>query len=63
MTASKPKLKGAAYHYKDAKGREISVPQGRVLEIEPSSGVEEEKSQFMPQAQPKPKHWYFLWLA
>jgi hypothetical protein len=63
MTASKPKLKGAAYHYKDAKGRDISVPEGKVLQIEPASSVEEEKTQFLPPPNPKPKHWYFLWLA
>jgi hypothetical protein len=63
MTASKPKLKGNTYHYKDAKGREITVPAGRVLEVEPASMAAEEHKPFEPSKPPSKKHWYFLWLA
>lgn len=47
-TASKPKLKGSSYYFKDASGREQSVPQGRVQEIFPASRAKEEKSFFRP---------------
>ena len=49
-TASKPKLKGSAYYYKDAKGETHSVPQGRVREIMPLSMAKEEGSRFNPGA-------------
>jgi hypothetical protein len=62
-TASKPKLKGASYHFKDAKGNDTVIPQGRVLQIEPASMAREEEKAFKPAAPKKPKHWYFLWLA
>jgi hypothetical protein len=64
-TASKPKLKGAAYYFKDARGREHVLPEGRVHEIEPASMAKEELAP-MPtrQTQPKkPRHWYLLWLG
>jgi hypothetical protein len=61
--ASKPKLQGASYHYKDALGRDNSIPAGRVTEIEPSASAQEETKTFQPASQKKPKHWYFLWLA
>ena len=63
LTASKPKLKGACYHYKDAKGRDIAIPVGKVTEIEPKATAEEDSKTFKPATQSKPKHWYFLWLA
>jgi len=47
-TNSKPKLKGSAYHYKDAMGREQIVPQGRVTEIMPASMAKDEKEMFKP---------------
>lgn len=47
-TASKPKLKGATYYWKDAKGQVNSIPQSRVLEIMPRSEAEKEKSRFNP---------------
>ncbi len=62
-TASKPKLQGAYYHFKDAKGQDNVVPQGRVQLIEPASMATEEKKQFQAQsAYPKPKnHWWQFW--
>jgi hypothetical protein len=62
MAASKPKLQGASYHYKDANGQDISIPSGRVTEIEPASSAKEESKTFQPHTE-KQKHWYFLWLA
>ena len=50
-TASKPKLKGAKYVFKDARGKEVSIPAGRVREIAPASMVKEEKPAFNPQPQ------------
>ena len=50
-TASKPKLKGANYYFKDATGQENVVPQSRVLEIEPASMAKEEKGRFRPSVQ------------
>jgi hypothetical protein len=59
-TASKPKLKGSNYYFKDALGRTNYVPQGRVVSIEPASMASEEKS-FTPNY-PKPKnHWWQFW--
>ena len=37
ITANKPKLKNGIYVYKDAKGNDHSISQGRVSEIEPLS--------------------------
>ncbi len=51
-TASKPKLKNGYYAFKDAAGNQNRVSQNRVLEIEPASMAEEEKTRFTP---PKPK--------
>ncbi len=56
-SASRPQLKGANYHYKDAKGQDHVIPQSRVQEIEPASQARAE-SQFTPQ-KPKKKHWYW----
>jgi hypothetical protein len=61
-TASKPKLKGGSYVFKDAAGHDNYVPRGRVLEIEPASMATEEKkfqtTSSNPQA-PYKKHWYW----
>jgi hypothetical protein len=46
VSASKPRLEGSTYHYKDAKGRECVVAAGRVREIAPASMVKEEKPLF-----------------
>jgi hypothetical protein len=62
-TPSKPKLKGTSYHFKDAKGNDHVIPQGRVMQIEPASMAREEEKSFKPAKPKKPKHWYFLWLA
>ncbi len=62
-TASKPKLKGASYHFKDAKGQENMISQGRVMQIEPASIAHAEQKPFKPAKPKKPKHWYLLWLA
>jgi hypothetical protein len=61
-TASKPKLKGTAYSFKDAKGQEHLVSQGRVYEIAPASMSKAESKPKPPQPNHKRK-WYFLWLA
>ena len=60
-TASKPKLKGGSYHFKDAKGREVVIPAGRVIEVEPASMAEEEAKtkQFKTTTSTKPRHWYW----
>jgi uncharacterized protein DUF903 len=50
-TASKPKLKGAYYYYKDANGKVVTVAATRVREIEPASMAAEEKPRFIPSAQ------------
>jgi len=44
VTANKPKLKNGMYVYKDAKGNEHAISQGRIAEIEPlSMALDEEK--------------------
>jgi hypothetical protein len=59
-TNSKPKLKGVHYCYKDAQGRDVYVPQSRVLQIEPASMAAEEKKFEAPKVK-KPKHWWQFW--
>jgi hypothetical protein len=61
--ASKPKLVGMNYHFKDAKGQDNVVPQGRVLQIEPASVAQEENKKWQPAKPKKERHWYYLWLA
>jgi len=59
-TASKPKLQGGYYHFKNAVGGDAAVPEGRVREIAAGSIAREEERQnrFKP-ARPKRKHWYW----
>ena len=52
-TASKPKLKGTNYVYKDASGRQATVSAGRVREIAPQSMAKENKFNFNSQPNPK----------
>ena len=52
-TASKPKLKGGNYVYKDATGRQAMVPAARVREIAPQSMAAKDK--FIFNSQPNPK--------
>jgi hypothetical protein len=59
VTPKKPKLQNGNYYYKDARGGLYSVPQTRVLEIEPASMAEEE-NKFTP-AKPKKSHWWKFW--
>lgn len=47
-TASKPKLKGGVYYFKDAAGRDSYVAAGRVREIAPASMMQDEKTPFNP---------------
>ena len=44
---SKPKLQGAYYVFKDAKGEPTQISAGRVREIAPASMAREEGSQFV----------------
>jgi hypothetical protein len=59
-TASKPKLERGFWHFKDAKGGDHMIPEGRVREIAPESIAREEdkQNQFKPVKQ-KQKHWYW----
>ncbi len=52
-TTSKPRLVKGNYYYKDATGRKLSVPAGRVMEILPASMAEEEKTRFKPTPVPQ----------
>ena len=59
-TASKPKLKGATYYFKDATGKVNTIPQGRVTEVEPAKMAAEENNYKVHY--PKPKtHWWQFW--
>jgi hypothetical protein len=46
VSASKPRLKGGAYYFKDASGREQAIPQGRIREIAPASRAKEDSNKF-----------------
>ncbi len=60
VTASKPKLKGATYYFKDANGRTDSLPQSRVMVIEPASMAKQEASFKVHYPEPK-RHWWQFW--
>ncbi len=47
-TTSKPKLVHGNYVFKDGSGKEISVSQGQVTQIQPASMAKESNSQFLP---------------
>ena len=57
----KPKLQGVTYYYKDAAGKQHRISQSQVVEVGPASMVKEDEPK--PPVQPRPRHWYFLWLA
>jgi hypothetical protein len=60
--ASKPKLVGNDYIYKDAYGNKVAISSGRVREVESVSQAEDEQkaNQFKP-VQVETKHWYKFW--
>ena len=62
-TRSKPKLVDGSYHFKDALGRDSSIPASRVVEVAPASMAHEAEKTFTPPKPPKKRHWYFLWLG
>ena len=63
-TATKPRLKDGAYHFKDAKGEEQIVSAASVRELAPASmAAREDKPRPMKMEQDKKRKWYFLWLA
>lgn len=62
LSISKPKLKGANYHFTGEMGGKHIIPQNRVVKIKSVSVVKEEAKPLPPPPR-KPKHWYFLWLA
>jgi hypothetical protein len=43
-TKSKPKLENGCYYFKDMQGRKAFVPAGRVLQVAPTSMVNEENA-------------------
>jgi Bacterial protein of unknown function (DUF903) len=47
-SVSKPKLKSGYYIYTDPAGKTLTVPVGRVREIEPASMAKEERDAFKP---------------
>ena len=59
VTPHKPKLQRSMYYYKGARGEVYTIPQSRVLEIEPASMVQDE-NKFTP-AKPKKSHWWKFW--
>ena len=66
ISSSRPKLQGTNYLFTDSSRAHYVIPKSRVAKIRAVKVVPEEKeSTPAPPAvnQPKPKHWYFLWLA
>jgi len=51
-TTSKPHLDKGMYHYKDARGKKMSMSAGRVVEITPASMAEEQQDRFKPTPMP-----------
>ena len=60
LTASKPKLKDGAFHYKDANGADHQISQGRVIEIVPASMAKQQETKVKVE-QPKSSHWWKFW--
>ena len=46
VAASKPRLQGGTYYFKDATGNEQTVPQGRVREVSPGTSAKTEANPF-----------------
>ena len=66
ISSSRPKLQGTNYHFTDDNRAHYVIPKSRVAKIRAVKMVTEEKAPATPPPavnQPKPKHWYFLWLA
>jgi hypothetical protein len=63
ISVSKPKLKGANYHFKSEGGTECVIPKSRVVKIETGAVLEEEKKAAAPTGPKKARHWYLLWLG
>jgi len=61
-TSGKPARSNGAWIYKDASGKEQSVPEGRVHEVAPASMMEK-PTPTKAQTPHKKRHWYYLWLA
>ncbi len=59
VTPSKPTLKNGSYYYKDAHGKVYTIPQTRVLELEPTSMATDE-NKFTP-TKPQKSHWWKFW--
>ncbi len=56
----KPKLREGTYFYTDGKGRDRTIPAGRVSEIMPASMAQEEEERGqMKASSSKKKHWYW----
>ncbi len=60
VVKGKPKLKGPTYYYKDATGQVNTIPQSRVIEVEPASMATEETS-FKPHYPTPKRHWWQFW--
>ena len=46
VAASKPRLQGGTYYFKDATGNEQTVPQGRVRQVSPGTSAKVEANPF-----------------
>jgi hypothetical protein len=63
LSLSKPTPQGTNYYFTDSTGAACVIEQSRVVKIRAVSVVKEEQKPAPPAKPPKPKHWYFLWLA
>ena len=46
VAASKPRLQDGSFYFKDAAGKEQTVPQGRVREVSPGTTAKQEANPF-----------------